>query len=505
MTLTLSPTATAGGGLFGSAPLPRKVKFSELRYGDVIRLKEPLRLSAKNPGYTDAPSVIEEFEFCVDVLPAPRGKKRPVTELRSRQYPQVVYDYKHSPREFELIYRLPDNVKVFACQARNFSSYIIGRQMVLRGGETWDDKALLAQDILKYAHSLPCALIRLHGYGYAEVWPIEEGVPDFEAIRDYIDDPYSMVTAVHAPGLDDRHLVYAGDNALSGHYRWVNFTAQFTLLNDPTRREISDREEQGTVFGNAVILSGFRINEAGHTVRAPIGPEKAPAPALNPPAPTQGALMTLTAPNPQVQTHSSRAALRPHSEIYQDISRVSKKLQDRDQDYFMQHIAPKFREYPSARTEAAAAQTLLDILNDHLDPQASLFADTDKLFDLPEADDSGEAQPTAASTREEEMASDADVPSTDVDSPDALLEEEREDAEPPPPLEENSTEDSAEEPQTDDDSDSDGDSDSDQQSAPGWTPTPGTSAKATGQMPELSLNDEPLTTDWKEEDLGEGW
>lgn len=269
--------------------MSNKIKKSDLRYGDVIRLKTAaVKFSAGTNALGEDRPEFHAREFKVDVLPPPRGKKTPVIELRPTDpaYARYTWAAKGKWPEWEVASRLPDDVQVFKTRATNHGGMIHFTSLVLaRDGRTWNDKAIAARDAMQAARELGCAVIVFRAFGYAEVWPFPDGVPSLEFLQQHTEDPYNTIApaGTRLGGWDGPYLAYAGDNALSAEPVILNETAQFALLNDPELREMKEHlvDASGVTpnpdfhecryAGNVVLLVGFSICPVtGNTIRTPV-------------------------------------------------------------------------------------------------------------------------------------------------------------------------------------------------------------------------------------------
>lgn len=512
-----------------AAPFPPiKLKRSDLRYGDVIQFSEAVTFKDNHHPIHGLIRGFSETTFQVDILPPPRGKKREVVELRSVQHPSVRCDIKQWP-DFRVIQRLPENVKVFKTRHKSFGGVISFKGLVLaEDGHTWDERALVARNAMSYARELGCAVVTVRPWGYAEVWPVPEGVPSSDFIRSQVDDPYEMMTGFHDHHLDDHHLVFAGDNAQSGPLPIMNHTAQFMFLNQPDLREIPDYgqadpnaddprplHEQCCLIGTAVILVGFGTGSNGDTVRRPIpggryshstgkddvrpehtlqAPGAGPRPAPSTPAHTARQETPMTQPAPKIRTHE---------EAYRDLTTVTNKLRSQyGEKEFISTFQPIFLQHKGAQTDTAAADKLTELLRSHLKVSPK-DAPQNLLFEHLTAGDTGvtQAAPAAAGPQ-----ADLTAPSTAAAAEVAEVAEEpaEEPAETPSVNEEPSESEPEDmtEPETDE-PDSEDVQSGEVQPAPEAASQ--TAAAPRTAPPAFEPKEELVEPRWPAERLGDGW
>lgn len=235
----------------------KKIKKSDLRYGDVVKFATPITFSGRGV-------MAQSFEadtFLVDVLPPKRGKKTPEYELRLPAHPERVCEVKKWG-DFEVIARLPENIQVFKTRSRNYpGSLMQSKHLVLRpNGQTVDEKMIVAHKAMAAAQALGKAAVVFRAFGYAEVWPLEDA-PTPEFLQQQMEAP---LVSGPTQETDNRQfsILYAADADSRAH----NETAYYALHPNVTELDYNTPEDMP--IGNVIVLFGFQVNAENQSVPA---------------------------------------------------------------------------------------------------------------------------------------------------------------------------------------------------------------------------------------------
>lgn len=235
----------------------KKIKKSDLRYGDVVKFAAPVTFSGRGV-------MAQSFEadtFLVDVLPPKRGKKTPEYELRLPAHPERVCEVKKWG-DFEVIARLPENVQVFKTRSRNYpNSFMRSKHMVLRpNGQTVDEKMIVAHKAMAAAYALGKAAVVFRAFGYAEVWPLSDA-PTPEFLQQQMEAPIASDQAQEGNEKQFSVLYAAGADS-----RAHNETAYYALHRDVTELDYNPPEDMPV--GNVIVLVGFQMDAENQNVPA---------------------------------------------------------------------------------------------------------------------------------------------------------------------------------------------------------------------------------------------